>query len=334
MQPSYTSCVEHARSQEDPHNSPNVLPLTAELPSDTAVPGDSPFLRLPTEIRLQIYQLLVLPTRHNDLLPSYDKVSKSAQDYFDYDQLIPNTTLPASADLQRPTLRFRTINPLQYHAREGTVHHDRSKFSVRCDRFSARCLETTYHCLNNPNLNLAVGLMRANKQIHAEIAELLYGHFTFDFDNHVEAIVPFMQDLTPFSRSCIKSVRVVKRSLAYEKEFDKCEWANAMQCLGSAETGLSLQNLELGIVAGRPGPNGWDMIPAYGAGEFGVLKDMEGMEWLRDLLELRGLRTLSVTPIVEHCPPASSSRAMAGYIRFSASIEEGLSRFLEGEMLV
>jgi hypothetical protein len=175
--------------------------------------------------------------------------------------------------------------------------------------------------------------MRANKQIHSEIAELLYGHFTFDFDNHVEAIVPFMQDLTPFSRSCIKSVRVVKRSLAYEKEFDKCEWTNAMQCLGSAETGLSLQDLDLGIVAGRPGPNGWDMIPAYGAGEFGWLKDMEGMEWLRDLLELRGLQKLSVTPIIEHCPPAASSRAMAGYIRFSASIEDGLSKFLMGEML-
>jgi hypothetical protein len=334
MQPSYTSCVEHARSQEDLQNSPNILPLTAESPNITAIPGDSPFLRLPTEIRLQIYQLLVLPTRHNDLLPSYEKISKSAQDYFDYDKLIPGTTRPASADLHKPTLRFRTINPLQYHAGEGKEQHDRSKFSVRCDRFSARCLETTYHCLNNPNLSQTVGLMRANKQIHSEIAELLYGHFTFDFDNHVEAIVPFMQDLTPFSRSCIKSVRIVKRSLAYEKEFDKCEWTNAMQCLGSAETGLSLQNLDLGIVAGRPGPNGWDMIPAYGAGEFGWLKDMEGMEWLRDLLELRGLQTLSVTPIIEHCPPAYSSRAMAGYIRFSASIEEGLSKFLEGEMLV
>jgi len=54
---------------------------------------------------------------------------------------------------------------------------------------------------------------------------------------------------------------------------------------------------------------------------------------LRDLLELRGLQSLSVTPIVEHCPPAASSRAMAGYIRFSASIDEGLSRFLMGEML-
>lgn len=333
MQPSYTSCVEHFRSQEEPQQPPNVLPLTAESPKTAAIPGDSPFLRLPTEIRLQIYQLLVLPTKHNDLLPSYVKLSKSAQDYFDYDQLIPGTTRPASADLHRPTLRFRTINPLQYHARENKEQHVRGKFSVRCDRFSARCLETTYHCLNNPNLSQSVGLMRSNKQIHSEIAELLYGHFTFDFDNHVEAIVPFMQDLTPFSRSCIKSIRVVKRSLAYEKEFDKCEWANAMQCLGSAETGLSLQNLDLGIVAGRPGPNGWDMIPAYGAREFGWLKDMEGMEWLRDLLELRGLQTLSVTPIIEHCPPASSSRAMAGYIRFSASIEDGLSKFLVDEML-
>jgi hypothetical protein len=175
--------------------------------------------------------------------------------------------------------------------------------------------------------------MRANKQIHEEVAELLYSHYAFDFDNHVEAIVPFMQDLTPFSRSCIKSVRVVKRALAYEKEFDKCEWASAMQCLSCPEIGLGLQSLDLGIVAGRPGPNGWDMIPPYSALEFGWLKDMEGMEWLRDLLEIRGLQSLNVNAIIEHSPPATTSRAMAGYIRFSASIESGLSEFLQREML-
>ena len=175
--------------------------------------------------------------------------------------------------------------------------------------------------------------MRANKQIHAEVAELLYSHYAFDFDNHVEAIVPFMQDLTPFSRSCIKSIRIVKRSLAYEKEFDKCEWTNAMQCLSCPEIGLGLQSLDLGIVAGRPGPNGWDEIPAYSAREFGWLKDMEGMEWLRDLLEIKGLQALNVDAIVEHCPPVTTSRAMAGYVRFSSSIESGLSEFLQREML-
>lgn len=311
------------------------LPVAAEVPKPTAMLGDSSFLRLPTEIRLQIYQLLVLPREHEDLLPSYTKINASAADCFDYDQVVPGTNRLASADLHRPTLRFRTIDPLRHDTRLGKVEdqHRRSTYSVHCDRFRARCLGTTYQCVNSPNLSQSVGLLCANKQIHEEVAELLYGHYAFDFDNHVEAIVPFMQDLTPFSRSCIKSVRIVKRSLAYEKEFDKCEWASAMQCLSSPEIGLGLQSLDLGIVAGRPGANGWDMIPAYSAREFGFLKDMEGMEWLRDVLEIKGLQTMAVNAITEHCPPASNSRAMAGYIKFSASIEGGLSEFLKSEML-
>jgi len=334
MQPSYTSCVEHYRSQQ-PQAQKIPLPPAAGTEDSTALPGDSCFLRLPTEIRLQIYQLLVLPREHDELLPSYTKITASAPDFFDYDQVVPGTTRLASADLRKPTLRFRTIDPLRHDTRMGRIEdqHVRSTYSVHCDRFRARCLGTTYHCVNSPNLSDCVGLMRANKQIHEEVAELLYSHYAFDFDNHVEAIVPFLQDLTPFSRSCVKSIRVVKRSLAYEKEFDKCEWANAMQCLSCPEIGLGLQSLDLGIVAGRPGPNGWDMFPAYSATEFGWLKDMEGMEWLRDLLEIKGLRALNVNAIVEHCPPATTSRAMAGYIRFSSSIESGLSEFLQREML-
>jgi hypothetical protein len=335
MQPSYTSCAEHYRSQQA-RPLDESLPVTAEAPKPVATTGDSSFLRLPTEIRLQIYQLLVLPHEHDDLLPSYTKINASAADCFDYDQIVPETNRLASADLNRPTLRFRTIDPLRHDTRLGKVEDQqyRSTYSVHCDRFRARCLGTTYHCVNNPNLSQSVGLMRANKQIHEELAELLYGHYIFDFDNHVEAIVPFLHDLTPFSRSCIKSVRIVKRSLAYEKEFDKCEWASAMQCLSSPEIGLGLQSLDMGIVAGRPGPNGWDMIPAYSAQEFGWLKDLEGMEWLQNILEIKRLQTLSVNAIVEHCPPAYSSRAMAGYIRFSASIDGGLSEFLKSEMLV
>lgn len=334
MRPSYTSCAEHYRSQQPPQQC-KWLPLTAEIPKATARLGDSPFLRLPTEIRLQIYQLLVIPREHNDLLPSYEKISASAQDCFDYERRLPGTSRPATADLHNPTLRFRTIDPLRYDHRRCRVQdqHARTTYSVRCDRFRARCLGTTYHCVNNPNINESVGILGTNKQIHAEVAELLYSHYTFDFDTHVEAIVPLLQDLTPFARSCIKSIRVVKRSLAFEKEFDKCEWTNAMQCLSSPDIGLNLRTLDLGIVAGRPGLRGWDRIPAYNAYDFRWLKDMEGMEWLRDLLEIRGLQELGIHAIVEHCPPATNSMAMAGYIRFSASIEDGLTKFLRSELL-
>lgn len=331
MRPRYTSCAEHFRSQE-PSPEREWTTRAAERPAANAKPGDSPFLRLPTEIRLQIYALLILPRQANDLLPSHDKVFSSTQDYFDYEKKQHGTDRPAIANLVNPTLLIRTIDPLRYSQVVGS-RHARSTYSVRCDRFRARCMKTTYHCVNSPQIGQNMGILGANKQIHAEAAELLYSSYTFDFDTHVEAIEPFLQDLTPFSRSCIKSMRVVKRALAYEKEFDRCEWSTAIGSLSNPDFGLGLQKLDLGVVAGRPGVNGWDFVPVYNAGHFEVLKELEGMEWMRDLLEIKGLQELRVSPIIEHCPPASNSAAIANFIRFSASIEVGLAEFLKGAML-
>lgn len=193
-------------------------------------------------------------------------------------------------------------------------------------------MSTTYHCINTPRIESS-GIMRVNKQIHAEVAECLYSGYTFDFDTHVEAIVPFLADLTPFARSCIKSVRIVKRALAYQKEFDKCEWSGALRALTDSSSNISLRRLELGVVAGRPGENGWDRVATYCARDFELLRTQDGMEWMQYLLDFGGLKELDVQAVVEHCPPPTSSSAMANYVRFSASVEGGFREWLQGQLL-
>lgn len=291
---------------------------------------DSRFLRLPVEIRLQIYSLLVLPAQANDLLPSLEKISSSTQDYFDYG----GTDRPATADLSRPTLYIRTIDPTRYKARfPRDPPHLRSSYSVRADRFRARCMATTYHCVNIPRIGTNLGILGTNKQIHNEVAELLYGSYTFDFDTHIEAIIPFLSDLPPFARSCIKDIRLVQRALPYMKEFDKCEWSNALRYLTSCHNDIHLRRLELGVVAGRPGENGWDRIARYSARDFEVLQQNDNMTWLQYLLEIEGLQELDVQAVIEHCPPCTSSSAMASFVRFSASVETGFADFLKGQLL-
>lgn len=299
--------------------------------------GQSPFLRLPTEIRLQIYSLLVLPRQPSDLLPSYEKVSSSSQDYFDYDKKQFGTDRPITADLSNPTLLMRTIDGVRYCQRYGPTKprgtHIRSTYKIRADRFRSRCMDTTYHCVNNPRIEGQLGILGTNKQIHAEAAEVLYGSYTFDFDSHVEAIIPFFNDLTPFARGCIKSVRFVKRAWAYDKEFDRAEWNSAMRYLTSANSGINLRRLDFGVVAGRPGPNGWDRIATYTPQDFKLLKEAEGMQWMQYLLEIKGLQKLDINAVVEHCPPATTSTALANFVRFSASIETGFSIFLRQHLM-
>ena len=345
MRPLYTSCAEHhfsLQQQQQPqvHESRflclNELPrMPSPSPTRHNSAQQSPFLRLPAELRLQIYALLVLPRNATDLLPSYEKVHASTQDYFDYEKKLLGSDRPVTANLSNPALLIRTLDPERYKKRFPALRPEpvRSKYSVRCDRFRAACRSTTYHCVNNPRIEDQMGIMRANKQIHAEAAELLYSTYAFDFDTHVEAIVPFFSDLTPFSRSCIKSIRLVKRALAYEKEFDRAEWSTALRYLTSTSSGISLRRLDLGVVCGRPGDRGWDRVARYGKRDFDLVKGLEGMEWMQYLLEVRGLQELTVQAVVEHCAPGTNSMAMAGFIRFSASVEGGFREWLMGELI-
>ncbi|KAK3705344.1 hypothetical protein LTR37_013317 [Vermiconidia calcicola] len=328
MRSYYTTSEEHTHSCER-------LLQNREPRSPSRSRGNatqSPFLRLPAEIRLQIYALLVLPRRPSDLIPSYEKVESSAQDSFDYDRRERGTDRAWAANLSNPVLLIRTIEGNRYAQRYGPNkprgEHKRSDYTVRADRYRLRCMKTTYHCVNNPRIEDHLGILRANKQIHAEAADLLYSSYTFDFDTHVEAIIPFLNDLTPFARSCVKSMRFVKRGLAYDKEFDRAEWTSAMRYLTSSSSNIHLRRLQLGIVAGRPGANGWDRIATYQPQDFTLLRDHEGMQWMQYLLELRGLQELDVSAVVEHCAPATNSMAMANFIRFSASIESGFAQYM------
>ncbi|KAK0266756.1 hypothetical protein LTR35_016834 [Friedmanniomyces endolithicus] len=323
----FTSCNEHDHTpaiHEMPLPSSNEMRKTPSPASVEAALKQSPLLRLPAELRIHIYSLLVLPTSPTDLLPSFQKVHSSTQDYFDYDKKTPATDLPSPTDLPAPTLMIRTIDPDSYRRRypDSEPLPTRSKYSVRCDRFRSACKSTTYHCVNLPRIEDHMAILRTNQQIHAECADLLYSSYTFDFDTHVEAIVPFFSDLTAFARGRVKSVRFVKRALAYEKEFDR------------AAAGIRLRKLELGIVAGRPGERGWDRVARYDADYFRQSRDgAEGMEWMQYLLQMRGLQELDVKAVVEHCPPTTNSSAMARYVRFSASVEGGFAEFLKGELL-
>ena len=308
---------------------------TLVLGPDTET-SESAFLRLPAEIRLQIYSYLVLPHHFAELLPSLEKISQSTRDYFDYEKQQHGMDRRDITDLDRPVLLMRTIDPECYPAlypASGSKRHTRALYSVRASRFRNRCMHTTYHCVNARYLTDKLAILRANRQVYRECSAVLYGGFTFDFDTHVEAIVPFLADLSPTARRCIRSVRLTKRALAYDKDFDRCEWANALKYLTEQGNDIALRRLELGVVAGRPGPQGWLDIQPYTATDMAAVQHFEGMEWIQSLLAITGLTELSVQAVVEHCPPVSNSSAMLDYVRFSASVESGFSDFLRQHLL-
>lgn len=284
----------------------------------------SPFLEvLPLEIRMMIYDLLLQSDdTHTSTFTPVKHILPDAPAYHDYEA---SKNGPSLTVTRIPSLKIRTEEPLSYEVRRP--QHRRTSYIVRSDRFRARCMKTTYHLLNHPQLHTTI--MMANARIHAEAADTLYSNHIFDFDTHVEAIIPFFNDLTPYARTRVRSIRLVKRALPYEKEFDRAEWSAAIAYIARE---VPIRSLSLGIVAGKPKPTGWDTVPQYTEMDFRYLKDMDGMEWVQDLLGIRGLEELDVFAVVEHCPPPMSN-AMARYIKFSASVDGPFARFLEDAMI-
>ena len=152
--------------------------------------NSSPFLRLPPELRLVIYELLLLHPPHTvgtQPCKSSVRVLAAASDDHDYEP--PGLPDGAVAQQTHPlTLRIRIEDPASYEVRQK--FEKRSRFLIRSDRFRARCMWTTYHLISSPELTTR--LLLVNARIHAEAAQLLYSSYTFDFDTHIEAIVPFL----------------------------------------------------------------------------------------------------------------------------------------------
>jgi hypothetical protein len=145
------------------------------------------------------------------------------------------------------------------------------------------------------------------------------------------------------ARSHVRSVQFTKKALPYTQEFDRAEWASLCSYLSKH---LSLRTLSLGVVAGRPGDEGWDSIHPItqegfdelrkyqiqwrmGAGTFGGVD----LEWADQLKQIKGLKEVNVKAAVEHCP-LPSSEGMRFWVAFSRSVESGFADWVRSGMVI
>jgi len=247
------------------------------------------FMRIPSEIRLMIYDLL-----------------------FD--------------DKNEKIFEIRNEDPDLYKRRNG---HSRTGYRVLGRDLVRQSRPTTYYLVNN--LEMDTSIMSVNKKVYEETSHILYGNRTFSFGRDIEAIVPFFSDISKQNRPLIHSISVVKQGSVYSRDYDRCEWGSVMEFLREH---MQVGSLRLVVEGGRPSL-GWEGLPEYSSSDFKTLSSVayEPLEWVWELLSLRGLRNLEIGSEIHHCPPSHSS-AMAFFAAFSASIETGFAEFLRSELLV
>ena len=220
------------------------------------------------------------------------------------------------------------INNL-YFQEIGSKERRRSHHTILIGSFRGCTSRTTYRAVELPCISTAI--LYVNRRIHDEAAEVLYGALSFDFEKDVEAVVPFLQDLTPVARRSVKCIRIVKRALPYVKEFGRLEWAAMCNFLSAS---MNLQEIHLAVISGAP--KDYQEVLAAGKlnkSNFDDLVQSEEMAWADQIASVRGLRRMTVTPIWEHCPPPGSSTAMAFFVKFSASVDGGFRDWLVERMV-
>ena len=257
-----------------------------------------PFLRLPAEIRLNIYEHLL--SHHNDKI-----------------------------------LCIRTEDAATYERRKQE-HRRRGKFRYIQDRLRSRSGESTYCLKKSPGFYTSI--LGVNRHVYSEASHVLYSH-VFDFGMDIESILPFLKDLTPMALSSIKRIKMVKRSLPYTKDFDRCEWRNACEFISK---NMNLIQLDLGVYGGTPSLANrpalhWKQNSTYTKADFAIISRLQecedDMEWVKQITAIRGLQILNVKALLEHCP-IPGSKAMAFFVNFSASIENGFTDYLRSHMVV
>ncbi|KAI0852911.1 hypothetical protein F5Y00DRAFT_226352 [Daldinia vernicosa] len=194
--------------------------------------------------------------------------------------------------------------------------------------FQRRCYETTYR-LETEGVNFCVSAMRINKTIYEETSYLVYGRHTFDFGHAIEAVEPFLSDLTPQSRGLIREISLYKRGPVPPYDNDRDEWQSVCRFL---ENNGSVRKLRLVVQGGRPNAT-WEGPKEFSAADLKLLFDLkhESLDWVGELARVKGIEELEILPDVQYCPPPSSSN-MIIFAALSASIERGLTEFLRTQL--
>ncbi|KAK8085552.1 hypothetical protein PG997_006823 [Apiospora hydei] len=187
---------------------------------------------------------------------------------------------------------------------------------------------------------ICAALMRVNRLIHEETSHLVYAQHSFDFGADMEAVEPFLSDLTPASRDMVRAISLYKRGpvAGYGFDSDRCEWRSVCRYLskllpaslsGDSSDGdektqeqqkqldqlqrqhHGIRKIRLVVQCGKP-PASYRHSDAGNAGppremsaeDFQLLADIkhESLDWVAELAQVGGIEELEIVPHVVHCP--------------------------------
>lgn len=164
--------------------------------------------------------------------------------------------------------------------------------------------------------------MCVSRRLHREAPDYIYGRHCFNFGNGVEAVVPFLHDLSPSTLQTLRCL-TVRKAHTYPSATDDVFWGATCDFLRSfREDGPKLNHLRIVLQGGKPTAD-WDGPADLSVSDLRLLyaTHNECLAWAKPLGEARA----EMRPMGEIGDMGSEERVFAA---FSASIETTLVEFL------
>ncbi|ROT35248.1 hypothetical protein SODALDRAFT_59623 [Sodiomyces alkalinus F11] len=224
----------------------------------------------------------------------------------------------------------------------------RSSYRIIEPSLRRRCYYMTYALACNAEMHTA--FMATNRLLHSEASWFLYGRHTFSFDTDIEAVDPFLGDLTPPTRELVRSIAVRKQSAVRwpGSGSDPIDWSH--MCRHLQDDLPNLRHLRITVEGDLPPPPALDShresVPSWKpepprpleVSDFRLLCHIkhDSVSWIRDLAgfhnKSKGLGMLEVVADVRPTSVAAETTEAIVHAALSLCIETAFVEFLRSDL--
>lgn len=206
----------------------------------------------------------------------------------------------------------------------------RTPYYIQGKAMDRRVYETTYALApDNTDVQIHPAILAVNRKLRREASEYLYGRHSFHFGDHIEAVAPFLRDLTSPTLELLKEITIRKRPPLRGLETDGSAWLSICKLISRLPR---LRKLRLIVEGGRPAVE-WDGPRQLSVSDIKLLHATrhECLDWVTGLGMLTTVEEVEICAQLGFMMEPTTSPALV-YAALSASIETALVEYLRTEM--
>ncbi|KAK8070074.1 hypothetical protein PG994_006690 [Apiospora phragmitis] len=199
---------------------------------------DSYFASAPAEIRLLIYSHLFTHPKdaaieirnagENRLPPTPTRIRSR------YHVLEKQAMLQRRCSYETTYYYHQPQSPLPFHQQQRYLPEPPTAAAVAKAKAGKEEGNDSNNASNDDDeFYICAALMRVSRLVHEETSHLVYAQHAFDFGADMEAVEPFLSDLTPASRGMVRAISLYKHGpvVGYGFDSDRCEWRSVCRYL-------------------------------------------------------------------------------------------------------